>query len=65
MLERSGGQIEFACDGCSESLSTGTVDFRKAVVTLGEERWIAIKDGEEWKHYCPTCVEDKMEKYNG
>lgn len=60
MLERQHGEIIFVCDGCQESLVTGTGDFDNALAVLKDSNgWKIRRRGGEWEHYCPDCNTDR------
>lgn len=50
-------EIVWECDGCDDTLETGTDDFAEARDELKAERWRTRKDDTtgDWKHYCPIC----------
>ena len=32
-------------------------EFQECIETAKESGWLIRKEGENWKHYCPTCRE--------
>lgn len=56
-ITRDRGMVVFECDsaGCHEALDTGRYDFSDAVTEMNEKGWRSRKDGEAWKHTCPSC----------
>lgn len=52
------GEVVFECDGCDDTLETGTDEFGEAREELKAERWITRKDEDtdDWVHYCPACA---------
>lgn len=55
MLDSQGGEIVFECDGCAETLETGSDDFDAARSALKREDWIVRRIGGDWLHLCPRC----------
>ena len=55
MLDRQHGNIVFECDGCGDTLETGTRNFDEAKAQLDSEGWKVRKIGADWIHGCPSC----------
>lgn len=45
----------FDCDGCGTAIDTECFDFGKAVDVMKAQGWRAVREGEQWQHYCEDC----------
>jgi hypothetical protein len=57
MIRRDSGELMAECDDCGSPEYAGTLEFREFVDELKAMGWKIRKDGEEWTHTCPTCLE--------
>lgn len=57
-VERVDGEVVFHCDRCPEFVETATRDFHVGVEAAKRAGWRFDRDGEQWNHICPSCVED-------
>lgn len=53
--------VTITCETCDEEAifeaDDGYVDFRAMNAELKQSGWITYKDGDEWCHKCPNCVQ--------
>lgn len=49
------GEIAFSCDGCPETLETGTLQARDAQRIRERSGWSAVMVRGEWQHLCEEC----------
>lgn len=49
---------QFECDECGDAFENEG-SFGEVWAEAKEEGWIARKDGDYWRHICPSCQEDK------
>lgn len=63
MIERNREMecYDVTCDGkkCQEYLQVETDSFSACRAEMKEQGWRIIKDGDEWIHLCPACVESQ------
>jgi hypothetical protein len=63
VIDKQYGEIVFICDECGDDYATGfaTDEFNQAVYDLKSNDWIVVKDGDDWKHICPSCTGEIQE----
>lgn len=49
--------INFICDGCNTTATTDRFTFDRALDSVKEKGWRAVRDGEKWTHLCVRCGE--------
>jgi hypothetical protein len=59
MINRLDGKLVICCDFCSDEDASDTDDFTEAWGMWKDDGWRAFKEGGEWQHKCPNCIEDR------
>lgn len=59
MILRNHDELVAECNGCGTELPGGTMEFREFVAYMQQQvGWWIHKEGDEWEHYCPDCMEE-------
>lgn len=59
MIRKSKGEYVCECTDCGAEQYGGTLeDFREFVDELKAGGWLVVKEGDEWCHYCPDCLQE-------
>jgi len=64
MIDKSYELYIPVCDGCGETLEE-CYTFEGAVDEAKANGWKITKDGDEWLHICPDCLEHIQKEWNG
>lgn len=62
-VDRIKGEVVFICNGCDDTLETGTRNYGEAHEVRKDESWSAIPPEplmDNWQHFCPDCKKEML-----
>ena len=57
-IRNENDELVCECNDCGAELYSRTAGFKSFIVDIKDAGWRIRKDGDEWIHLCPCCIEE-------